>query len=41
MGLPKLKTKISIEDYLKGEKISPVKHTLIEFEKNANTTCDE
>lgn len=26
MGLPKFKTKISVEDYLEGEKISPVKH---------------
>ncbi len=26
MGLPKLKTKISVEDYLEGEKISPVRH---------------
>ena len=26
MGLPKLKTKISIEDYLEGEKISQIKH---------------
>jgi Uma2 family endonuclease len=32
MGLPKLKTKISVEDYLKGEKISPVKHEYIEGE---------
>lgn len=32
MGLPKLKTKISVEDYLEGEKISPVKHEYIEGE---------
>jgi len=32
MGLPKLKTKISVEDYLKGEKISPVRHEYIEGE---------
>ncbi|MCD9189117.1 MAG: Uma2 family endonuclease [Pyrinomonadaceae bacterium] len=32
MGLPKLKTKISVEDYLEGEKISPVKHEFIEGE---------
>ena len=32
MGLPKLKTKISVEDYLAGEKTSPVKHEYIEGE---------
>ncbi len=32
MGLPKLKTKISVEDYLEGETISPVKHEYIEGE---------
>ena len=32
MGLPKLKTKISVEEYLKGEKISPVRHEYIEGE---------
>jgi Uma2 family endonuclease len=32
MGLPKLKTKISVEDYLEGEKFSPVKHEYIEGE---------
>jgi len=32
MGLPKLKTKISIEDYLEGEMISPSKHEYIEGE---------
>ena len=32
MGLPKLKTKVSVEDYLEGEKISPVKHEYIEGE---------
>lgn len=32
MGLPKLKTKISVEDYLEGEKISPVKHEYVEGE---------
>ncbi len=32
MGLPKLKTKISVEDYLEGEKISPVKHEFVEGE---------
>ena len=32
MGLPKLKTKISVEDYLEGEKISPVRHEYIEGE---------
>lgn len=32
MGLPKLKTKISVEDYLEGEKISPVKHEYIDGE---------
>jgi Uma2 family endonuclease len=29
MGLAKLKTKISVEDYLEGEKISPVRHEYI------------
>lgn len=29
MGLAKLKTKISVEEYLKGERISPVKHEYI------------
>lgn len=29
MGLPKLKTKISVEDYLDGEKISPIKHEYV------------
>lgn len=29
MGLPKLKTKISVEDYLKGEKISPVRREYV------------
>ena len=32
MGLPKLKTKVSVENYLEGEKISPVKHEYIEGE---------
>ena len=32
MGLPKLKTKISVEDYLEGEKVSPVKHEFVEGE---------
>ena len=32
MGLPKLKTKISVEDYLEGEKFSSVKHEYIEGE---------
>lgn len=32
MGLPKLKTKISVEDYLKGEKISSTKHEYVEGE---------
>ncbi len=32
MGLPKLKTKISVEDYLEGEKISPVKHEYVDGE---------
>lgn len=32
MGLPKLKTKISIEDYLEGEKISSVKHEYVNGE---------
>lgn len=32
MGLPKLKTKLSVEDYLAGEKISPVKHEYVEGE---------
>ena len=32
MGLAKLKTKISVEDYLEGEKISPVKHEYIDGE---------
>ena len=32
MGLPKLKTKTSVEDYLAGEKISPVKHEYVEGE---------
>ena len=32
MGLPKLKTKISVEDYLESEKISPVRREYIEGE---------
>lgn len=32
MGLPKLKTKTSVEDYLEGEKISPVRHEYVEGE---------
>ena len=32
MALLKLKTKISVEDYLEGEKISPVKHEYVEGE---------
>lgn len=32
MGIPKLKTKISVEDYLKGEMISPVRHEYIDGE---------
>ena len=32
MGLLKLKTKISVEDYLEGEKVSPIKHEYIEGE---------
>lgn len=32
MGLPKLKTKISVEDYLEGEKISPIKHEYVDGE---------
>lgn len=32
MGLPKLKTKITVEEYLEGERISPVKHEYIEGE---------
>ncbi len=32
MGLPKLKTKLSVEDYLEGEEISPVKHEYVEGE---------
>ncbi|MGI8556069.1 MAG: Uma2 family endonuclease, partial [Pyrinomonadaceae bacterium] len=32
MGLLKLKTKVSVEDYLEGEKISPVKHEYVEGE---------
>ena len=32
MGLPKLKTKISVEDYLEGEKFSPIKHEYVEGE---------
>lgn len=32
MGLPKLKTKISVADYLEGEKISPIKHEYVEGE---------
>lgn len=32
MGLAKLKTKISVADYLEGEKISPVKHEYVEGE---------
>ena len=30
MGIPKLKTKISVEDYLEGELIGPVRHEYIE-----------
>ena len=32
MGLPKLKPKISIEDYLEGEKISQIRHEFIDGE---------
>lgn len=32
MGLPKLKTKLSVKDYLEGEKINPVKHEYVEGE---------
>lgn len=32
MGLPKLKTKLSVEDYLEGEKISSVKHEYVDGE---------
>ena len=32
MGVPKLKTKTSVEDYLDAEKISPVKHEFVEGE---------
>lgn len=32
MGLPKLKTKISVEDYLEGEKVSQIRHEYIDGE---------
>ena len=32
MGLPKLKTKLSVEDYLEGEQVSPVRHEYVEGE---------
>lgn len=32
MGLPKLKTKISVEDYLEGEQVSQIKHEYIKGE---------
>ncbi len=32
MGLPKLKSKISVKDYLEGEKISRVRHEYIDGE---------
>lgn len=32
MGLPKLKTKITVAEYLEGEKISPVKHEYVDGE---------
>jgi Uma2 family endonuclease len=32
MGLPKIKPKISIQDYLEGEKVSPIKHEYIDGE---------
>ena len=32
MGLPKIKTKVSVEDYLEGERISPVKHEYVHGE---------
>lgn len=32
MGLPKFKTKISVENYLESEKISPVRHEFVEGE---------
>lgn len=32
MGLPKLKTKISVEDYLEGEKVSPIRYEYVNGE---------
>ena len=32
MGLPKLKTKISVDDYLEGEKISPIRYEYVNGE---------
>jgi Uma2 family endonuclease len=32
MGLPKLKTKVSVEDYLEGEKVSKIRHEFINGE---------
>lgn len=32
MGLPKLKTKLSVEDYLEGEKVSPIRHEFVDGE---------
>jgi Uma2 family endonuclease len=41
MGLAKLKTKISIEDYLEGEKISEIKHEFINGEVYAMAGASE
>jgi len=41
MGLPKLKTKISVADYLEGEKISPVKREYVEGEVYATAGASD
>jgi Uma2 family endonuclease len=41
MGVRKLKTKISVEDYLEGEKISPIRHEYVEGEVYATAGASD
>lgn len=41
MGLPKLKTKTSVEAYLEGEKISPVRHEFVDGEVYATAGASD